>query len=712
MIEQARQLLKQIFGYEQFREPQQSVIETLLGGGDALVVMPTGGGKSLCYQLPALIRPGAAIVVSPLIALMQDQVQALSQWGIRAGYLNSTMDFSAAQEVEHQLRTGQLDLLYVAPERLLQPRTLKMLSECQLALFAIDEAHCVSQWGHDFRPEYLQLSYLQDLFPGVPRIALTATADERTRQEITERLGLEDARKFIQGFDRPNIRYRIGQKHRAKEQLLKFLKAEHASDSGIVYCLSRKKVEDTAQWLQEQGFNALPYHAGLGAQLRQQNQHRFLTEENILMVATVAFGMGIDKPNVRFVAHLDLPKSVEAYYQETGRAGRDGQSADAWMVYGLQDVIFLRQMLESSQADELHKSIERQKLEAMLGLCEITTCRRQTLLSYFGETMSEPCGNCDTCLEPVPVWNATEAARKALSAVYRCGQRFGVNHVIEVLLGKSSERVKELGHDKLSTFAIGKELDRNQWRSVFRQLVARGFLTVAPNSHGVLHLSDSCRPLLKGELQVEMRQDKRKQESFSKRNDPQQKLDAEDYGLWNALKALRTRLSKEQDVPPYVIFHDATLMEMVMYRPLTHQQMGRLSGIGERKLDLYGDQFLDVITEHQGGGDEGQENLQIQESVALYRSGMTVAQVARQQHLSEAVIYNHLAEGVKSGTISLADVVEISADQLRHVQQVMMECLESFGVALKPVYDELDGLYEYGVLRCIKADLDRGSIGQ
>ncbi|UTW04453.1 DNA helicase RecQ [Amphritea atlantica] len=708
MIEKAQQLLKQIFGYDQFREPQQDVIETLMAGGDALVVMPTGGGKSLCYQLPALIRPGVAVVVSPLIALMQDQVQALSQWGIAAGYLNSSMDFAMAQEVEHQLRSGTLDLLYVAPERLLQPRTLKMLSECQLALFAIDEAHCVSQWGHDFRPEYLQLSYLQECFPGVPRIALTATADERTREEICERLGLQAARKFIQGFDRPNIRYRIGQKHRAKEQLLKFLKAEHASDSGIVYCLSRKKVEDTAQWLQEQGFNALPYHAGLHAELRRHNQHRFLTEENILMVATVAFGMGIDKPNVRFVAHLDLPKSVEAYYQETGRAGRDGLPADAWMVYGLQDVIFLRQMLESSQADDLHKSIERQKLEAMLGLCEITSCRRQTLLTYFGEPLPEPCGNCDTCLEPVPVWDATESARKALSAVYRCGQRFGVNHIIEVLLGKASDRVQELKHHQLSTFGIGKELDRNQWRSVFRQLVARGYLSVAGNSHGVLFLTDSCRPLLKGELQIEMRQDKRKQESFRKRNDPQQKLDVEDYGLWNALKSLRMTLSKEQDVPPYVIFHDATLMEMVMYRPLTHQQMGRLSGIGERKLELYGDAFLELIREYQSEQQQTQnKDLQVQESVTLYRTGMTVAQVARQQHLSENVIYNHLADGIAEGQLSLADVVVLSGDQLQLVQQIMCECMASCGVALKPVYDALDGLYEYGVLRCIRADMER-----
>ena len=712
MIEQAQQLLKQVFGYEHFREPQQAVIQALLDDQDVLVVMPTGGGKSLCYQLPALIRPGVAVIVSPLIALMQDQVQALSQWGLRVGCLNSAMDFSLAQETEHQLRSGNLDLLYVAPERLLRPRTLKMLSECQIALFAIDEAHCVSQWGHDFRPEYLQLHCLRECFPGVPRIALTATADERTRQEIIERLGLVDAQKFVQGFDRPNIRYRIGQKQRAKEQLLKFLKAEHAKDSGIVYCLSRKKVEATAQWLQEQGFNALPYHAGLSAELRRHNQHRFLTEENILMVATVAFGMGIDKPNVRFVAHLDLPKSVEAYYQETGRAGRDGLPADAWMVYGLQDVIFLRQMLEASQAEALHKSVERQKLEAMLGLCEITSCRRQALLAYFGEHQAPSCGNCDTCLEPVPVWDGTEAGRQALSAVYRCGQRFGVNHVIEVLLGKSSERVLELGHHKLSTFGIGKALDRNQWRSVFRQLVARGYLGVDPNSHGVLYLTDECRPLLRGEERIELRKDKRQQEGFHKRSEPQQKLDAEDYALWNALKAKRLELSRAQDVPPYVIFHDATLMEMVMYRPQRAEQMRRLSGVGERKLAQYGDDFLAVIREYEAEQRQPEEQgLQASESLALYKAGMSVEQVARQQHLSANVIYHHLAQAIAEGALALSDVVEISTHELRHIQQVMCECVVSFGVALKPVYEELGGTYDYGVLRCIRADMEKTSAG-
>ena len=705
MTPTALQILQDVFGYDQFREPQAEVVDTLVNGSDALVVVPTGGGKSLCYQLPALMRSGTAIVVSPLIALMQDQVTALSQWGIRAGCLNSSMDFSLINEIEHQLRSGGLDLLYIAPERLLQPRTLSLLKECEIALFAIDEAHCVSQWGHDFRPEYLQLSQLAELFPGVPRIALTATADQRTQEEIVDRLGLNNPVEFIQGFDRPNIRYRIGQKDKAKQQLLKFLKNEHPKASGIVYCLSRKRVEDTAAWLAEQGFNALPYHAGLRADLRSHNQHRFLTEENIIMVATVAFGMGIDKPNVRFVAHLDLPKSIEAYYQETGRAGRDGQPADAWMVYGLQDVIFLRQMLEGSQAPVEQKIVEQQKLEAMLGLCEITTCRRQVLLSYFGESEHQPCGNCDTCLEPVPVWDGTEAARKALSAVYRSGQSFGVNHVVDILLGKPNEKTERFQHHKLSTWGIGKDLDKNQWRSVFRQLVARGHLGVNVDQHGVLHLTDRCRPLLKGEESIQLRKDQRQHTPYRKNQVPQSKLEAEDYTLWNDLKEVRKRLSKEQDVPPYVIFHDATLMEMVMYRPQTLDQFRRLNGVGERKLDLYGAEFIQAIEAHEDGGKE-EVATQAQESVLLYKTGMTIDQVSRQQHLSVNAIYAHLAQSIAKGELPVKDVVELPDNEFNNIEQTILDCQSEFGQALKPVHEALAGVYEMGVLRCIKAGMD------
>lgn len=702
-------LLKEIFGYDQFRPPQDAVIDCLLNGQDALVIMPTGGGKSLCYQLPALLRPGTAIVVSPLIALMQDQVTALSQLGIKAACLNSTLDIMIQNEVEHALQSGQLDLLYIAPERLMQPKTRALLERCTLALFAIDEAHCVSQWGHDFRPEYLKLAEFAAHFPAVPRIALTATADTRTQQEIAERLQLHNPGIFIKGFDRPNIRYRIGQKNRAREQLLSFLQQEHAQDAGIVYCLSRKKVEETADWLCQKGFNALPYHAGLSAQLRQHHQHRFLTEESIIMVATIAFGMGIDKPNVRFVAHLDLPKSIEAYYQETGRAGRDGQPADAWMVYGLQDVIFLRQMLESSTAAEAFKLVERQKLEAMLGLCEIASCRRQVLLSYFGEDGHPPCGNCDTCLEPVPQWDGTEAVRKALSTVYRTGQRFGVNHVVDVLMGHRTDKVTAQGHDKLSTWAIGKELNKQQWRSVFRQLVARGLLGVDHEGFGVLHLTERCRPILKGDESIQLREDQGTRiQSYRQPRAAHNQLSAEDHRLWQQLKALRKQLANDLDIPPYQIFHDTTLLEMVMRRPVTAAQLHHISGVGERKLALYGDQFLDVIRDDSGAADEAAHarNVQIDESILLFKSGMTVTQVARMQKLSSRVIYTHLAEGIRRKQLQVVDVVDLPAQEIRHIEQVILDSQQRFGVALKPVYEALAGVYEMEVLGCIRQGLE------
>src|SRR3990167_1677860 len=502
MDAQPRHILHSVFGYERFRGPQEEVIGTLMAGGDALVLMPTGGGKSLCFQIPAIARAGTGIVVSPLIALMQDQVAALKQAGVRAEFLNSTLDAAQARDIEGQLLRGELDLLYVAPERLMLERTLDLLASLpKLALFAIDEAHCVSQWGHDFRPEYMGLNVLHERFPDVPRIALTATADEPTRREIIERLKLEDARVFISSFDRPNIRYRIGQSGNgpsARDRLLRFIRDEHANDAGIVYCLSRKRVDEIAAWLAAQGLTALPYHAGLGPDVRAANQSRFINEEGVIIVATIAFGMGIDKPNVRFVAHLNLPKSVEAYYQETGRAGRDGLPADAWMLYGLQDVITLRQMMEGSTAEEQYKRIERHKLDAMLGLCEMTGCRRQALLTYFGDPEPEPCGNCDNCLTPPQTWDATDAARKALSCVHRTGQRFCVNYLIDVLHGKVDERVQRFGHDKITTFGIGNDLSVPVWRSLFRQLIARGLLNVDAEGHGGLRLAERCRPVLQG----------------------------------------------------------------------------------------------------------------------------------------------------------------------------------------------------------------------
>ena len=590
------QILQTIFGYDAFRPPQQDIIETLVRGGDALVLMPTGGGKSLCYQIPALERAGCGVVISPLIALMQDQVSALRQLGVKAAFLNSTLAPADAAMVERDLLQGELDLLYIAPERLTQARSLALLKQAPIALFAIDEAHCVSQWGHDFRADYLQLSLLHEQFPDIPRIALTATADERTREEILHRLDLGSARQFIAGFDRPNIRYRIALKHTAKQQLLRFLQDEHPENSGIIYCLSRKKTEDIAFWLQEQGFNALPYHAGLNSNIRADYQSRFLREEKIIMVATIAFGMGIDKPDVRFVAHLDMPKTVEAYYQETGRAGRDGEPADAWMVYGLQDVIKLRQMMESSEGSEEHKRAEQHRLNAMLGLCEITTCRRQSLLAYFGEQLQQPCGNCDTCLEPVDTWDGTEAARKALSVVYRTGQRFGVNHLIDVLRGSEADRIYQFEHHLLPTYGVGADLDTNQWRSVFRQLVARGYLSVDLERFGALRLEEQCRPLLRGEEQIDLRRDARKKAA---KQQTRTALPSDiDVSLWEALRERRRELAEDQGVPPYVIFHDRTLQEMCVSMPTNLDQFGRLTGVGERKLDKYGSDFISVIERH------------------------------------------------------------------------------------------------------------------
>lgn len=592
----AQDILQTVFGYPSFRSPQDEIIQTVVEGGDALVLMPTGGGKSLCYQIPALLRSGCGIVVSPLIALMKDQVDALRELGVKASYLNSSLDAATTNQVEQALVAGELDLLYIAPERLNQGRTMSLLQHSPIALFAIDEAHCVSQWGHDFRADYLQLSILHEYFPDVPRIALTATADERTRAEIIHRLDLGEASQFIAGFDRPNIRYRIALKHNARQQLLRFLKDEHPEDAGIIYCLSRKKTEETAHWLQQQGFKALPYHAGLNTETRADHQSRFLREEGVIVVATIAFGMGIDKPDVRFVAHLDLPKTVESYYQETGRGGRDGEPTDAWMIYGLQDVIKLRQMMEGSDGSEEHKRAEQHRLNAMLGLCEITSCRRQVLLNYFGDDLPEPCGNCDNCLEPVDNWDGTEAAQMALSAVYRTGQRFGVKHVVDVLLGAETDKITQYGHDQLPTYGIGKSLDNNQWSSVFRQLVARGYLCVDMERFGAMRLEEKCRPLLRGEEQIELRRDIKKKEA--KRLTKNYLPEDMDVALWEVLRECRRELADEQGIPPYIIFHDRTLQEMCVTVPQTMEQFGQLGGVGERKLDKYGPAFLQVINEY------------------------------------------------------------------------------------------------------------------
>ena len=594
------EILQRVFGYGGFRGQQARIIYHVIQGGDALVLMPTGGGKSLCYQVPALVREGVAVVVSPLIALMRDQVVALRQLGVRAAYLNSSLDRAETNDIESQMARGELDLVYVAPERLSSPGFLNLLEHAQISLFAIDEAHCVSQWGHDFRPEYLKLSILHERFPQVPRLALTATADMQTRADIQARLNLAEAQVFLDSFDRPNIQYRVRPKQEARRQLLDFIKTQHPEDAGIVYCLSRAKVEETAKWLKAEGFDALPYHAGLDARMREAHQDRFIKSEGVIVVATIAFGMGIDKPNVRFVAHMDLPKSMEAYYQETGRAGRDGLPADAWMAYGLSDVAAMRGMLESGDAPEEIKRLERRKLEALIGYCETPICRRQVLLNYFDEVLAAPCGNCDNCLEPVETFDGTIMAQKALAAVYRTGQRFGTGHLIDVLRGTHTEKTAKFSHDQIKTFGVGADTPKPEWMSIYRQLVAAGFLTVNHELYGALQLTEAAGPVLKGEQTLRLRRDaaavfKKAARASRPAGSAPAALSETDDALWHKLRACRLELAKAQSVPPYVIFHDSTLLEMVRQKPTGMLGLSKISGVGVTKMDRYGEAFLAVI---------------------------------------------------------------------------------------------------------------------
>ena len=705
MREQALQKLRDVFGYGEFRGHQADIIDQVANGGDALVLMPTGGGKSLCYQIPGLLRPGLTVVVSPLIALMDDQVATLNALGLRAAALNSTLDEQGRRDIAGWLRQGELDFLYLAPERLLQPRTLQFLQSLNINLFAIDEAHCVSQWGHDFRPEYLQLGQLAELFPGVPRMALTATADERTREEIAQRLKLEQAGRFISGFDRPNIFYRIVPKDRPRQQLLTFLK-DQRGNAGIVYCLSRKKVEDTAQWLSDQGWPALPYHAGLPAELRATHQRRFLNEEGLIMVATIAFGMGIDKSNVRFVAHLDLPKSIEAYYQETGRGGRDGLPADAWMAYGLQDVLLLNQFLANSDGDERHKRIERHKLDAMLALCELTGCRRQSLLGYFGETLEQPCGHCDNCVEPAATWDGSEAARMALSTVYRSGQRYGVGHLTDILLGRDNEKVRSAGHQHLSTYGIGKQLSEQEWRSVFRQLIARGLVEIDLDGFGGLRLSEACRPLLRGEESLALRKDIARTASLPTRKGDKPVIAEADLELWEQLRALRKRLAEAQGVPPYVVFADSTLVDMLRQRPANLQDMSLVSGIGAHKLERYGADFLQVML---ADGDLAAGAAPVvheaQEVQALALAGMEPQHIAQQTSMPIKQVYQKLAQAISTGQLELHHAVDLPPGQLERIQDLFLNDAEDDLPSVRAVGQELDEPVEEGVLHCIRAAL-------
>ena len=703
-IEAAQYILQHTFGYKDFRHHQEAIIQSILDGKDALALMPTGGGKSLCYQIPALVRDGVGIIVSPLIALMQDQVNALQQLGIRAAFINSSLDYQSCKEVEQQLRNNELDLLYLAPERLLTSWTLELLEHSKIALFAIDEAHCVSQWGHDFRPEYQQLSILTQRFPRVPRIALTATADPRTQQEIVQQLHLENADIYISSFDRPNIRYAITEGTNAKTQLWNFLENEHSEDTGIVYCLSRKKTEAIADWLCANGRNALPYHAGLPAETRQHNQERFLREDNIIIVATIAFGMGIDKPDVRFVAHLNLPKSIEAYYQETGRAGRDGKPSNAWMAYGLQDVIMLRQFTDTSNAHEQQKRVERQKLDAMLGLCELTKCRRQALLDYFGEELSKPCGNCDNCQIPPQTWDATVSAQKALSCVYRTGQRFGVSYIAEVLVGKNDERIRNFGHDKISTFGLGKDTPQTQWRTLFRQLIAHGYLSVDVENYNALQLTEKSRPLLRGEEALQLRKQTKQKKTGAKASKELHTINLADEQLWEELKALRLSLATEQSVPPYVIFHDATLQHMIARRPESLQAMGQISGVGQKKLEHYGQVFLDVLLKHPRNKlFENTLSETINATLYHYSQGLDAEAIAKKRELAVGTIFSHFADAIELGLVEPMDVLPLDKSEYDDIQAALElhNALEEG--KLKPAYDELDEQYDYGILRCVLA---------
>jgi ATP-dependent DNA helicase RecQ len=712
----AQQVLEHTFGYKAFRLQQAGIIEALLAGRDALALMPTGGGKSLCYQIPALVRDGLGVVVSPLIALMKDQVDALVEVGVEAAFLNSTLSWQEVLHVENRIKTGALQLLYVAPERLVQDRTLDLLSDAKLSLFAIDEAHCVSQWGHDFRPEYRQLRLLATRFPSVPRIALTATADERTRDEIISELHLEQADRFVSSFDRPNIRYTIaeGGSVSAREKLWQFIQSEHPTDSGIVYCLSRKACEETAAWLVQKGRKALAYHAGLDAGVRAKAQSKFLKDDGLIIVATIAFGMGIDKPDVRFVGHLNLPKSIESYYQETGRAGRDGEPANAWMSYSINDLMTQRSWIDQSDGSEQFKKAMRGKLEALIGLAEAATCRRQILLAYFGEQLEKPCGNCDNCLTPPETIDGTDAARKVLSAVYRTGQGFGMTYVIDVLLGKTDDRIGRNGHDRLAVFGIGKEMRADEWKGLVRQLTASGYLAGDDEGHGTLQLTDRARPLLRGEENFAMRRvalqpkagkttrGKDTRETRERRTGPA--VPGADQSLFDALRQLRQQLAADAGVPPYVICHDRTLIELAEKRPKTERGLHGITGLGDRKIARYGANLLEVVNRFKRDPVlDNKLSATVNGSLALHLEGKSAEEIAAARNIAVSTVYGHFAEAIEAGLVVLDKVVDLDAAELDEIRAAFDRCGTRDSLKLGPAHSALDGRFDYGILKCVLA---------
>jgi len=740
------EILRSVFGYDGFVGPQEAVIDTVLAGRDAVVLMPTGGGKSLCYQVPAMLRPGTALVVSPLIALMRDQVQGLTQNGVRAAFLNSSLTAAQAREVETELAAGRLDLLYVAPERLFMPGFLDRLANIPLSLFAIDEAHCVSQWGHDFRPEYTRLGELAGLFPAVPRLALTATADDLTRADIIRQLRLESARVFASGFDRPNIRYLVTLKDRPEHQLLAFLRSRPAGEAGIVYRMSRKKVEATALALAREGFTALPYHAGLNAAAREANQERFMREEGVVMVATVAFGMGVDKPNVRFVAHLDPPTSLEAYHQETGRAGRDGLPAVAWMTYGLGDIAMLRRLVAMddasfqtpapldgegrAQARQRHERLKQQKLTSLLGYCETSQCRRQVLLRYFGQDLPEPCGNCDTCLNPVETWDGTVAAQKALSNIFRVREGFRAGHLADVLAGKATAAVGRWGHAELSTFGVGTELSRPEWLSVYRQLVAAGLADVDLEGYGALKLNARSWEVMKGRMSVALRRDPHpaaaeKRVKAAPAGNTEPRTD-EERALWESLRALRLEISKEQNVPPYAVFADRTLQEMVRHRPRRVEELLGISGVGRMKLQAYGERFVEALCRHEDGHGRPEDLPPLpapriektrpqadslsgteQASLDAFRETGSAEGVAAARGIKLGTVYGHLTKAVALGLVSAAEVTGLTRAQVSRIEETLASVRRKGLAGLAAASEALEGEFGYDVLRCVRAGMFR-----